>query len=203
MSRKLGKQIAKGSIDSRLKERNISRVIRKIQKSEKNLLREIKSLIDSQAGQEDIYLATKNLVDSRKTIQKLKKLQNYVKVIQSFYRKAQSALLNGETMDVMARSLNAMNKIMSMENLDETMIAMESELDELDLNLDLISKALEDYADPLIDEEQYINDIIKTLEKARPEEIETEITKIVATDNLLPEVPRELFEQTKKKSVEN
>ena len=196
MSKKLGKYIAKGSLDLRLKERNITRPIKKIQKSEKKLLLEIKSLIDSGVNNEEIKPVCKNIIDSRMSIQKLKRLQYYVKAIQSYYRKAQLLLLSGETIVEMEKSIQKVNKIMTTESMDETFIAMENESGELNLNLEQVTALLDDldFVDPLQDEDSYVNKIIQTLEQTEPKNIEITINEIVATDNLLPEIPKEIFE---------
>ena len=199
---KIGKQIAKGTLDSKLKERNIIRTIRRIQKSERRLLREVKSMIDGNMSKDEIVPVCKNVLDSRKSIQKLKRLQYYVKSIQSFYRRAQLALINGETMENIARSMNVVNRVLSMESIDETMSGIENELDELNLNLDQVNEILNDYSDPLINEDAYINNIIDKLKEAKPEEVELKISEIIDQD-LLPDVPDELFEVPTKRTLEN
>lgn len=199
---KLGKQIAKGTLDSRLKERNIKRTIRKMQKSERGLLLEVRKLLENNQKDQATILA-QNIITSRKTIQQLGRLQFYVKSIQSFYRQAQLALIKGETIDTIARSLTAVNRILSIESFDQTLDAIETELETLDISLDQATEILEDFSDPLVNTDVYIDNIINELENAEPEQIQSKISDIVSTENILPKIPEEILDQREMSKLEN
>lgn len=196
MSRKLGKMITKGTLDSRIKERNIKKTIRKMQKLERSLLFDVRKLLETNQKDQAILLC-RNIIDSRKTIQYLGKMRYYVKGIQSFYRQAQLALINNESMEMIGKSLDVVNRVLSSDSVEESMMLIENEVDLLDLNLAQATEILDEYSDPLADADKFVDSVIKEIESAKPEEISGQIDKIISIERILPSIPDEVFEPKK------
>jgi hypothetical protein len=188
MSKKNSHEVRQGLLKSRLTEKQIDRSLKKMQRSEKKLLLEIKHLLDSNNEQE-ARLLTKELLSSRKTIKELGKMKFYMRGIQHFFKSAQVQLLKGETLDTIAKSLIKVNQIMSTESLDKTFIALESEFEELNINMEQANESLELLNEPN-DEEDFVEDIISELKSVTKEKAPTKINELVSLSKILPPIPK-------------
>ncbi len=188
MSKKMSKEITQGLLKSRLTEKKVDRSILKMQKSQKKLLFEIKNLIDSNNDDQARLLAGE-IAQSRKAIKKLGKLKFYVRGINFFFKDAQLHMIKGESLENIAKALIKVNKIMSIDSLDETFMAIENEMEELNLNLEQADQTLEVLDDP-IDEDEYVDNVIKELSSVKKDEIIPKINDLVNLNKLIPPIPK-------------
>ena len=188
MSKKISREITQGLLKSRMTEKQVDRSIKKLQKSQKKLLLEIKGMIDSH-NIEEARLLARELVYSRSSIKQLGKLKFYVRGIQFFFKNAQTQMLKGETLDNIAEVLTKVNRIMSVETLDQTFMAIENEMEGLNLNLEEASEALE-FLDEPIDEDEFVDEIITELQSVKKEDAIPKINELVSLKKLLPAIPK-------------
>lgn len=197
MSKKISKEIAQGIITSRMTEKKVDRSIRSLQKSQKKLLYEIKGLLDSNNA-DDARLLAVELAQSRTSIKQLGKLKFYCRGIQFFFKNAQMQMIKGETMDQIAHVLTKVNKMMSIESLDRTFLAVEDQMETLNLNLEQTDDALESLDEP-IDNDEYADQVLSELKSVKPDEVSTKINELVSISKLLPSIPtfdKELRDET-------
>ena len=188
MSRKISKEITQGLLKSRMTERKVDHSINKLQKSQKKLLFEIKGLLDSNNTDEARLLA-RELVQSRSSIKQLGKLKFYVRGIQFFFKNAQLQMIKGESIDSIAKVLTKVNRLMSAESLDQTFMAIENEMEGLNLNLEQANESLEMLDEP-IDEDEYVDEVIKELSTTKKENIVPKINELVNLKKLIPPIPK-------------
>ena len=188
MSKKISNEIRQGLLKSRMTERHIDRSINKMNKSNKKLLFEVKKFLDSNNTTE-AKLLVHELVQSQNSIKQLGKMKFYVRGIQYFFKSAQIQMLKGETLDQVARVLTKVNKMMSMESLDQTFFMIESEMEELDLNLEQSTASLE-FLDEPIDEDEFVDQVISELKSVKDDKIVPKINELVSLNKLLPAIPQ-------------
>lgn len=188
MSKKISNDIRKGLLQSRMSERKVDKAIKKMNKSEKKLLLEVKELLDSN-NEEEARLLVKELVQSRSHIKNLVKLKFYARGIEFFFKNAQTQLIKGEAMDDIARVLTKVNRLLSMDDLNQTFFAIEQESEELNLNLEQAAESLSSLDDP-IDEDEEVDQIISELSATSHEQIIPKINELVDINKLIPSVPK-------------
>ncbi len=188
MSKKVSREITQGLLKSRMTERQVDRSIKKMQQSQKKLLYEIKSLIDSN-NEAEARVLLKELVQSRNSMKQLGKLKFYARGIGFFFKNARVQLIKGEALDNIAEVLTKVNSIMSAESLDQMLFAMDNEMETLNLNLEQANETLEDLDEP-IDEDEYVDEIIHELGSVKNEQVAPKINEIVDINKLLPSIPK-------------
>ena len=188
MTKKISKEITDGLIKSKMTEKKVDRSIIKMQKSQKKILYEIKDLIDSNNDSEARLLA-KELAQSRNSIKQLGKLKFYIRGINFFFKNAQIQMIKGESVKDISNILIKLNNMMSVESLDQGFMALENEMEGLNLNLEQADQALENLDNP-IDEDEYTDEIIKELSSVKKEEVAPKINDLVNLKKLLPQIPQ-------------
>ncbi|MHA2362895.1 MAG: Snf7 family protein [Candidatus Hodarchaeales archaeon] len=198
-NRKIQSQISKSLVNARISEKKILRYIKKIQKNESKLLREVRVLIDENRIKEARLMAV-NIIDSRKIVQKLGKMRFFLRTIQYQFKEAQSALLQGETVESLVKVLGRTNKALSAESFDEAFIYLETEYETLSMNLEdseqMLEDPLDDFEDPLDEEEEFVDNIIIEIGKVPKTKVNTKIQELIKIDSLLPKVPSKVIPQT-------
>ena len=193
-AKKLQKKVQKGYTEARISEKLLFRQIKKIQKSEIKLLREIRNLIDDNQIDEARLLAS-NIISSRKTIQKLGKMRFTLRSIQMQFKEAQTALIKGETVENLANALGYANRLINADSIDEAFIHLETEVETLSDNLDQSDNLLEelsDFNDPLSNEDEFVDNILVELGKISKKQLNSKIEEIIKIDSLLPKVPEDI-----------
>ena len=204
-SKKLQDKVRKGYTEARISEKMLLRQIKKIQKSERRLLLEIRTLIDENQIKEARILAM-NIIDSRKTIQKLGKMRLTIRNIQMQFKEAQTALIKGETVENLVNALGYANRLVNADSIDEAFLHLETETETLSNNLEEADNLLEDlgdFTDPLANEEEFVDTILVELGKIPSKKVNAKIDEILKIDSLLPKVPETTAEKDKEFEVES
>lgn len=188
MSKKIAKEIRQGLLQSRMSERKVDRSIKKINRAQKKLLFEVKQLLDSNNDNE-ARLLVKELAQSQKTIKNMVRMKFYCRGVNYFFKNAQTQMIKGEAMEDIAEVLVKVNRIMSVEDLDQAFLALENESEELNLNLEQATESLETLDEP-IDDDEYVDNIIKELQGTEQEKVVPKINEIVDLNKLIPSVPK-------------
>ena len=98
-------------------------------------------------------------------------------------------MVKGESMDEIAHVLTRVNHLMSDENLDQTLMAVENEMESLDINMEQVDDSLESLDEPL-DEDEYADQIINELKTTNSDSIGPKINEMVNLTKLLPSITK-------------
>ena len=114
----------------------------------------------------------------------------YVRGIQFFFKNAQVALIKGETLETIAKTLTKVNKMLSLDSLDKTFVAIESELTTLDINLEQNIESFDAIEDPIDHEDEYVDQIVSELQHVEKDKTSHKIHELLSIDKLMPPIPK-------------